>query len=537
MDYSIYVRNVTKKYKMHSKNSEKLKDILLPGGFGEDFYALRDVSFEAQQGDVIGIIGINGSGKSTLSNLLSEIIPPTSGTIKANGEVSLIAIAAGLDKQLTGRENIELKCLLMGMKKEEIKRLEPEIIEFADIGKFIDMPVKKYSSGMKSRLGFAISVSADPEILVIDEALSVGDKTFADKCFAKMNEFKDRGKTIFFVSHSAGQVKKFCTKALWLEHGKVKDYGAIKDVMPKYEAFIKQYKALSKEEQKEFKAEGIRKQSSEIKIGTRGASKKKSNRAMKRSLIVTLSFLLFMSVAFFIFSKMEISDVFTRGNNESPIVNDKSLTERQNDEDELKAKPKAIRYVHVDKAKIRALPTTDSKQLETVDFGYSFVVNEQRVNESDVSWSRLRVEDGTDGWISDAITEQIDPRDQLKFDDVKGYLYDMIPDYEDAIALIGQTRQEVSTVYPDISYEANSQKSNFIENENTSISFNENEIVEKITLNHVEIPISLVNEQLGEPQIANHFLASYIYQTDKYGFVFTSSDKENFDKITIIHAE
>ncbi|MBZ5749073.1 teichoic acids export ABC transporter ATP-binding subunit TagH [Metabacillus rhizolycopersici] len=536
MDYSIHVRNVTKKYKMHSKNSEKLKDILLPGGFGEDFYALRDVSFDAQKGDVIGIIGVNGSGKSTLSNLLSEIIPPTSGTIVANGEVSLIAIAAGLDKQLTGRENIELKCLLMGMKKEEIKRLQPEIIEFADIGKFIDMPVKKYSSGMKSRLGFAISVSADPDILVIDEALSVGDKTFADKCFAKMNEFKERGKTIFFVSHSAGQVKKFCTKALWLEHGTVKDYGDIKDIMPKYEAFIKQYKALSKEEQKAFKAEGIRKQSSKIKIGTRGVSKKKSNKVMKTSLIVTLSFLLFMSVAFFIFSKMEISDVFTRGKNESPIVNDKSLTELQNDE--VETKPKVIRYVHVDKAIIRALPTTDSKQLETVEFGYSFVVNEHEVSEDDISWSMLRLEDGTNGWISDVITKQIDPLDQLEFDDVKDYLYDTIPaSEEEAIALIGRTRQEVSTVYPDISYEVNSQKSNLVENENTTISFNENEIVEKITLNQVEIPIALVNEQLGEPHIANHFLASYIYQTDKYGLVFTSSDKEVFDKITIINAE
>lgn len=131
--------------------------------------------------------------------------------------------------------------------------MTPEIIEFADIGKFIDMPVKKYSSGMKSRLGFAISVSINPDVLVIDEALSVGDQTFADKCLTRMNEFKEQGKTIFFVSHSLGQVKKFCTKALWLEYGEIKDYGPIQEIMPKYENFLKEYKAMSKEEQQKFK--------------------------------------------------------------------------------------------------------------------------------------------------------------------------------------------------------------------------------------------------------------------------------------------
>ncbi|HET6873120.1 MAG TPA: teichoic acids export ABC transporter ATP-binding subunit TagH, partial [Sporolactobacillaceae bacterium] len=221
MTESVIVKNVSKRYKMYTKPSEKLLDLILPGGFGEDFFALRDVSFTANQGDVIGIVGVNGSGKSTLSNIISGVVPPTFGTVESVGQTSLIAIQSGLNNELTGRENIELKCLMLGFKKREIIKLEPEIIEFADIGKFIDQPVKKYSSGMKSRLGFAISVTVNPDILVIDEALSVGDQTFADKCLNKMNQFKEEGKTIFFISHAIGQVKNFCDKALWLEYGEV----------------------------------------------------------------------------------------------------------------------------------------------------------------------------------------------------------------------------------------------------------------------------------------------------------------------------
>ena len=252
MRNSIIFRNVIKKYKMYKKSSEKLLDIVMPNGFGEDFYALQNIDFTAEKGDVIGIIGVNGSGKSTLSNLIAGVYLPTSGEIEIKGQASLIAISSGLNNQLTGRENIELKCLMLGFSKKEIHELMPEIVEFADIGKFIDQPVKSYSSGMKSRLGFAISVNIDPDILVIDEALSVGDQTFTDKCLNKMNEFKERGKTIFFISHSIGQVKKFCQKVLWLEAGEVKAYGDIKIVIPEYEKFINEFKKMSKEEKDQF---------------------------------------------------------------------------------------------------------------------------------------------------------------------------------------------------------------------------------------------------------------------------------------------
>ncbi|TRZ36905.1 teichoic acids export ABC transporter ATP-binding subunit TagH [Niallia circulans] len=263
MTKSVVVKNLTKRYKLYSSNKEKMMDIFLPKSYGEPFYALRDVSFTAEKGDTIGFVGINGSGKSTLSNIIAGIVPETSGTVEIDGQASLIAVAAGLNNQLTGRENIELKCLMLGFSKEKIKALEPDIIEFAELGKFIDQPVKSYSSGMRSRLGFAISVHTDPDVLIIDEALSVGDKAFGEKCLEKMQEFKERGKTMFFVSHSIGQMKKFCEKAIWLEFGKVKMEGSIKDVIPAYEKFMDDYKKMSNKEKKQYRENAFKDRSEE----------------------------------------------------------------------------------------------------------------------------------------------------------------------------------------------------------------------------------------------------------------------------------
>lgn len=257
MEKAIIVKNLTKKYKLYNGTKERLLDLITPKSYGEDFYALAGVSFEAKKGDSIGFIGINGSGKSTLSNIIAGIVPETSGIVKVNGETSLIAVAAGLKADLTGRDNIELKCLMLGFNKQEIKALEPAIIDFSELGKFIDQPVKSYSSGMKSRLGFAISVNVDPEILIIDEALSVGDKAFAEKSLAKMKEFKQQEKTMIFVSHSIGQMKEFCDKILWLEFGTVKDFGTVEEVIPKYELFLKKWKKMNKKEREAYRNEGL----------------------------------------------------------------------------------------------------------------------------------------------------------------------------------------------------------------------------------------------------------------------------------------
>ena len=265
MTKAIVIKDVVKKYKLYDTSKERMLDLISPKSHGKDFYALNGVNFEADKGDVVGFIGINGSGKSTLSNIVAGIVPETSGEVSVNGQTALIAVAAGLNNDLTGRDNIELKCLMLGFSKQEIKELEPGIIELSELESFIDQPVKSYSSGMKSRLGFAISVHIDPDIIIIDEALSVGDKAFAEKSLRRMTEFKQQGKTIIFVSHSIGQVKSFCDKLLWLEFGRVKAYGDVSDIIPLYEAFLNKWQSMSKTEREKYRTSMLNKDSKSLK--------------------------------------------------------------------------------------------------------------------------------------------------------------------------------------------------------------------------------------------------------------------------------
>ena len=201
----------------------------------EEFWALKDISFKVKQGEVIGIIGRNGAGKSTLLKIISRITEPTKGRIRINGRVaSLLEVGTGFHPELTGRENIFLNGAILGMGKAEIKRKFDEIVAFAEIEKFLDMPVKRYSSGMYVRLAFAVAAHLEPEILLVDEVLAVGDAQFQKKCLGKMSEVAEEGRTVLFVSHNMGAVSRLCNRALMLNGGELEKDGLSVDVISTY---------------------------------------------------------------------------------------------------------------------------------------------------------------------------------------------------------------------------------------------------------------------------------------------------------------
>ncbi|MFV0395390.1 MAG: ABC transporter ATP-binding protein [Coprobacillaceae bacterium] len=250
-EYAVKLDNISKIYKLKKKDNGKGKK----NQETKRFYALKDVSFTVPKGEVVGILGNNGSGKSTLSLVLSGISEYDSGTMKINGEQTLVAINTGLNSQLTGLENINVKGALLGLSKKRIQEITNGVIEFAELGDFLYQPVKKYSSGMKARLGFSISLYLNPDIIIVDEALSVGDKGFAQKCLDKMDELKDEGKTIFFISHSLQQVRGFCKKTMWIEGGMLKEYGDVDEVCDHYSEYIDYYNALTKKEKAKLRDE------------------------------------------------------------------------------------------------------------------------------------------------------------------------------------------------------------------------------------------------------------------------------------------
>ncbi|MFD2830032.1 ABC transporter ATP-binding protein [Corticicoccus populi] len=261
MTYKVRVKNVSKVFNT-TKNNKKLWNMILPlkNKKTEYYQALKDVSFDVQAGDSVGIVGLNGSGKSTLSNLLGGVSSPSAGTIEVNGNASLIAISAGLNMELTGSENIHMKCLMHGLSEKEIAERYDAIVEFSELEDFMNQPIKSYSSGMQSRLGFSIAVHTDPDVLVIDEALSVGDDTFTNKCIKRIEAFREAGKTIFFVSHSIEQIQKMCNKALWLHYGEVRDFGNCIPVVGMYARFVRGYNMKPKHIQKRYKKEMLSRQ-------------------------------------------------------------------------------------------------------------------------------------------------------------------------------------------------------------------------------------------------------------------------------------
>src|SRR6187455_2626417 len=247
MTAAIDVINVSKVYRRYARKRQfaTLKSAILDGSLlgdlkpDETFQALRNVSFSVPKGCTYGVIGSNGSGKSTLLKCVAGITRPTEGEVKVDGRISaLIELGAGFHPEISGRENIFINGIMLGLSKKEILRRFDEIVEFAEMQDFIDAPVKTYSSGMYMRLGFAVAVHVDPEVLLVDEVLAVGDQGFTHKCLDKFAEFRRRNKSILLVTHSLDLVEKFCDQALWLEKGRTADRGDPKRVVDAYLTYV-----------------------------------------------------------------------------------------------------------------------------------------------------------------------------------------------------------------------------------------------------------------------------------------------------------
>ena len=237
---AVIFKDVTKSYKLYRNDRARFLSLFSKKVRYKENRVIDGISFTIDEGEGVAFFGRNGAGKSTILKMITEVSWPTSGEITVNGRVSaLLELTAGFNPEFTGRENIYLKCNIMGMSEEEIKEVEQEMIDFANLGDYIDQPVRTYSSGMKARLGFAINVNIQPEILIVDEALSVGDKAFRIKCRRKIREIRKKGEVTFlFVTHAATFAKEFCTRGIVLENGKVKFDGDIEEAIALYEKMV-----------------------------------------------------------------------------------------------------------------------------------------------------------------------------------------------------------------------------------------------------------------------------------------------------------
>lgn len=241
---ALVVQDVSILFNLSKENVDNLKELLIKKIKGEkirfnEFWALKNINFELNKGDRLGILGLNGAGKSTLLKIIAGVYKPTTGKVTRHGHIApMIELGAGFDPNYTGRENIFLYGSVLGFSREFLESKYEEILEFSELGDFIDVPIKNYSSGMRARLGFSIATVVEPEILILDEVLSVGDAKFRKKCEKKMQGMFDHGVTVLFVSHSLEQVKRLCNKAIILEHGELIAQGDIQEVAAIYDSML-----------------------------------------------------------------------------------------------------------------------------------------------------------------------------------------------------------------------------------------------------------------------------------------------------------
>jgi ABC-type polysaccharide/polyol phosphate transport system ATPase subunit len=240
-DYAVCIKNVTKRYRIHYEKNPSLKETIIHLRRTKfiEFLALNDVSFDVRRGETLGIIGPNGSGKSTMLKLISRILKPTKGEVIVNGTISaLLELGAGFHPDLTGRENIFINAAILGMKRKDVEKKFSEIVAFSELEKFIDMPVKNYSSGMYMRLGFSVAINVNPDILLVDEVLAVGDQAFQAKCYKVIYDFIKQGKTIIIVSHDLGTIQDLCNRVIFLKNGRIEQMGGPVAVVNSYRKYV-----------------------------------------------------------------------------------------------------------------------------------------------------------------------------------------------------------------------------------------------------------------------------------------------------------
>ncbi|MDO5852197.1 MAG: ABC transporter ATP-binding protein [Methanobacteriaceae archaeon] len=238
------VRDISMEFNLSQEKTDNIKEYVIKAIKRElrfqSFWALKNITFQIKKGEKIGFVGINGAGKSTLLQIISGVMKPTKGSVQLNGRIApLLALGAGFDKNFTGKENIYLNGATLGFNKEFMKKKFDDIVEFSELEDFIDVPVKNYSSGMVSRLAFSIATAVNPEILILDEVLSVGDMGFQEKCKKKIDTMMEGDSTLLFVSHSPNQVRSLCDKAIWINEGKIITKGEVNEVCDSYEAYVR----------------------------------------------------------------------------------------------------------------------------------------------------------------------------------------------------------------------------------------------------------------------------------------------------------
>ena len=257
-DVAIQVEHLSKMYKLYNKPSDRLKEALGMKVKVREHFALNDVNFQVSRGETVGIIGTNGSGKSTVLKIITGVVSPTKGEVKVDGRISaLLELGAGFNGEYSGLENVYLNGTMIGFSKEEIDSKLDDILSFADIGDFIYQPVKTYSSGMFVRLAFAVAINIDPDILIVDEALSVGDVFFQAKCYRKFEEFKQKGKTIVFVSHDLNRISRYCDRVILLNKGNILDEGDPKKIVDLYKKILVQRDEVPEELEQDEVEESI----------------------------------------------------------------------------------------------------------------------------------------------------------------------------------------------------------------------------------------------------------------------------------------